>query len=242
MCVCVCVCMSAAVLRWNVWECPAIHCLSRHHRVTCDLLESHTGATITNTPQLGEETSRGTECVWDRQREDRGGRRELSIKPHRHSCLCVFVCFCLAQLFDGSDDNSRDPSSSSPFICTRSAGPDRPLLCSSLSYHSLTPWTLSTLIWTLNLRPNVLWTSPRFRLEREPHHAMRMHLKTGCKTGISDLYISLNWSNRAREQLDYSTVLHCRYTNRWWNSTALRLVRNHDRVELNYSRVLEPPW
>ena len=60
-------------------------------------------------------------------------------------------------------------------------------------------------------------------------------------TAVWHLYISLFWSKRARERLDYTT-LYCSYTKRWWDSTALRLVRNHERVELNYSRELQPLW
>lgn len=81
----------------------------------------------------------------------------------------------------------------------------------------------------------------KIKTRTELHYTMKMHSLTVRKTGIPDLYISLCWSNRAREQLDYAT-LYCCYTNRWWGSTALWLVRNHERVELNYSRELRPLW
>lgn len=118
----VCVCVCAAVLRWNAWECPANQCLSRHHHVTCDLLESHTGTTITNTPHLGEESPSGEDkCVGKSARGPRSGEEDGTggeggcQSNHNGSwstpdfCLFVFVCVCHPSACDGSDDNNTGP-------------------------------------------------------------------------------------------------------------------------------------
>lgn len=81
-CVCVCVCERARAggMPGNVRRTPG---LSRHHHVTCDLLESHTDTTITNTPHLGEEGEPETEvkCVRKTAGENEEGKedKELSI-------------------------------------------------------------------------------------------------------------------------------------------------------------------
>lgn len=97
----------AAVIRWNAWECPVNPSLSRHYRVTCDLLESHTGTTITNTPHLRERQPKG-EDKWERARggarerqtgeEEDGTQLSITHTDSRSFCLFVFVCFCLPRL------------------------------------------------------------------------------------------------------------------------------------------------
>lgn len=79
--------------------CVCVLCLSRHHHVTCDLLESHTGSTTTNTPPLL--SARPDPTRPPGRTQDGTEDRELSIKPHRQqSCLCVFVCFCQLHFFN----------------------------------------------------------------------------------------------------------------------------------------------
>lgn len=115
----------------------SVSSLFRHQRVTCDLLESHTGTTITNTLHLLGEESR--ERVGERVRGPRREEEEAGSCQSRHidglvTQFCLFVCarVCRSQIFDGSDDNNGGCSSS----CALSGDPHLPFLCSSLHVHT----------------------------------------------------------------------------------------------------------